>query len=130
VELGKLRVKVQFLVVEGLATEFILGCHFINRHVAAILPKEKVVRLSNASTIQIIKYSDPLLPPEEQFKPPEGLSGKIRVSKFTKVLSRSETLVWVQCASLGLQFIQSLLKTHENLGISMANGIADVLPSQ
>ena len=130
VELGKLRVKAQFLVVEGLATECILGCQFINRHVAAILPKEKVVRLSDASTIQILKDSDPLLPLEERVKTPEGPSTKIRVSKFTKVPSRSETLVWVQCSSPGLQFLQSLLKTHENLGISMGNGIADVLPSQ
>ena len=129
-ELGKLRVKAQFLVVEGLATECILGCQFINRHVAAILPKEKVVRLSDASTIPILKDSDPLLPLEERVKTPEGPSTKIRVSKFTKVPSRSETLVWVQCSSPGLQFLQSLLKTHENLGISMGNGIADVLPSQ
>ena len=84
VELGKLRVKAQFLVVEGLATECILGCQFINRHVAAILPKEKVVRLSDASTIQILKDSDPLLPLEERVKTPEGPSTKIRVSKFTK----------------------------------------------
>ena len=97
---------------------------------AAILPKEKVVRLSDASTIQILKDSDPLLPLEERVKTPEGPSTKIRVSKFTKVPSRSETLVWVQCSSPGLQFFQSLLKTHENLGISMGNGIADVLPSK
>ena len=81
--------------MEGLATERILGCQFLNRHVAAILPKEKVVRLSDASTIQILKDSDLLLPLEERVKPPEGPSTKIRVSKFTKVPSRSETLVWV-----------------------------------
>jgi Retroviral aspartyl protease len=83
VELGKLRVKAQFLVVEGLATECILGCQFIKRHVDAILPKEKIVRLSDASVIQILKDSDPLLPLEERVKPPEGTSTKIRASKFT-----------------------------------------------
>jgi hypothetical protein len=63
-------------------------------------------------------------------KPPEGQSTNIRDSKFTKVPSRSETLVWAQCAFPGLHFLQSLLKTHEILGISKADGIADVLPSQ
>jgi hypothetical protein len=99
-------------------------------HVNAILPKEKIFRLSDASVIQILKDSDLLLPLEERVKPPEGPSTKILVSKFTRLPSLSETLVWVQCASPGLQFLQSLLKTHENLGISMANGIADILPSQ
>jgi hypothetical protein len=69
-------------VVEGLATEYILGGQFINRHEAAILLKEKVVRLSDASVIQIRKDSDPLLTPETRVKTPEGPSTKICVSKF------------------------------------------------
>jgi hypothetical protein len=57
-------------------------------------------------------------------------STKIRVAKFTTVPSMSESLVWVQCAALGLRFFQSQAKSHDTLGISMANVIADILPLQ
>jgi hypothetical protein len=42
----------------------------------------------------------------------------------------SEYLVWVQCAAPGLRFLKSQAKYHDALGISMSNGIADILPLQ
>jgi hypothetical protein len=62
VAIGRLQIKSRFLVIEGLAADCILGCLFINKHVTAILPKEKQVRLSDASVIPIIRDSDPPQP--------------------------------------------------------------------
>jgi Retroviral aspartyl protease len=62
VEFWKNSFKTRFLVVKGLAADCILGCLFINRYVAAILIKEKFVRLSDSSSIPILKDSDHLTP--------------------------------------------------------------------
>jgi hypothetical protein len=45
-------------------------------------------------------------------------------------MSMSESLVWIQRAAPGLQFLQSQAESHDALGISMANDIADILPLQ
>jgi Retroviral aspartyl protease len=47
VEIGGIKFRARFLVMETLAAECILGCQFSNRHVSAILPMEKHVRLSD-----------------------------------------------------------------------------------
>jgi hypothetical protein len=60
----------------------------------------------------------------------ESPSTKVRVAKFTTVPSMSESLVCVQCAAPGRRFLQSQAKSHDALGISMANGIAGILPLQ
>jgi hypothetical protein len=62
VEIGRLQIKSRFLMIEGLAADCILGCLSINKQVTAILPKEKKVRLSDASVIPILRDSDPLQP--------------------------------------------------------------------
>jgi Retroviral aspartyl protease len=54
VELGKLRTSAQFIVVENLVADCILGCQLINKQVSAILPKEKVVRLVDNSLVPIL----------------------------------------------------------------------------
>jgi hypothetical protein len=58
VEIGRSQIKSRFLVIEGLAADFILGRPFTSKHVTAILPKEKQVRLSDASVIPILRDSD------------------------------------------------------------------------
>ena len=62
VAIGRLHVRAQFLVVENLAADCILGCQFINRQAQAILPKEKQIRLIDGSSIPIIRDVDPLVP--------------------------------------------------------------------
>jgi hypothetical protein len=130
VEVGRLQIKSGFLVIEGLAADCLRGCLFINKHVTAILPKEKKVRLSNAIVIPILRDSDQLQPRLEKEPRMESPSTKVRVAKFTTVPSMSESFVWVQCAAPGLRFLQSHAKPHDALAISMANGIADILPLQ
>jgi hypothetical protein len=107
VEIGGLRIKTRFLVFEGLAADCILGCLFINKHVAVIFPKEKQVRLSDASVISILRDHDPLVPRQEAEPRVETPSTKVRVAKFTTVPARSEALVWVQCTAPGLRFLQA-----------------------
>jgi Retroviral aspartyl protease len=83
VHLGTIKVQAQFIVVESLAAECILGCQYIDRQVQAIYPKEKRVTLANGSVIPIIHDSGPTVC-EIQPTPPKELppSTKVRVSKM------------------------------------------------
>jgi RNase H-like domain found in reverse transcriptase/Reverse transcriptase (RNA-dependent DNA polymerase)/Integrase zinc binding domain/Integrase core domain/Chromo (CHRromatin Organisation MOdifier) domain/Retroviral aspartyl protease len=131
VELGNLRARARFVVVPGLAAECILGCQFINRHVRNILPRERRVTLSNDSVISILHDSGSP-PPSADRKSSANVpppSTKIRISKLTSVPPRAETLVWVQCAAPGLRFLQALSKGNA-LGVYLASGVAEILPSQ
>jgi hypothetical protein len=80
--------------------------------------------------IHILRDSDPLQPRLGKEARMESPSTKVCVAKFTTVPCMSESLVWVQRAAPGLQFLQSQAESHDTLGISMANGIADILPLQ
>jgi hypothetical protein len=93
VEIGRLQIKSRFLVIEGLDTDCILGCLFINKLVTAILPKEKQVSLSDASVIPIVRDSDPLQPRLGKESRMESPSTKVRVAKFTTVPSMPESIV-------------------------------------
>jgi transposase InsO family protein len=130
VELGKLRTSAQFIVVENLVADCILGCQFINKQVTAILPKEKVVRLVDNSLVPILKDTDPLRPTAIPETPEASPSTKVRVAKFSKVLAQAETLIWVQCAAPGLHFLQAHHRESDRTGVSLANGIADILPME
>jgi hypothetical protein len=130
VELGKLRVKTQFLVVDNLLPDCILGCQFINRQVAAILPKEKQVRLVDNSIVPIIKQTDPLDPHPEPGEPAGSPSIKVRVAKFCTIPAHAEARIWVQSAAPGLRFLQAYHREHDHTGVSMANGIANILPME
>ena len=107
VQVGQLRLKTKFIVVEELAAECILGCQFINRHVQTILPKDKKVILSDGSVISILHDSEIPTPQGRQtVKSPDLVpSNKVRVAKFTTLTPRSETHVLVQCAEPGLKFL-------------------------
>ena len=129
VQVGQLRLKTKFIVVEELAAECILGCQFINRHVQTILPKDKKVILSDGSVISILHDSEIPTPQGRQtVKSPDLVpSNKVRVAKFTTLTPRSETHVLVQCAAPGLKFLQASLR-GQSLGTYMANGVADIVP--
>jgi hypothetical protein len=116
VELGKLRAHAQFVVVENLAADCILGCQFINKQVAAILPKEKMVRLTDSSLVPILKDTDPLQPTVEPETPETGPSTKVRVAKFSTIPAKAEALIWVQCAAPGLHFLQAHHRGYDRRG--------------
>jgi hypothetical protein len=129
VQLGNLRTQTSFIVVSSLAAECILGCQYIDRHVSAISPKEKRVLVSDGSIIPILQDSAavPVNGKRAPTAKPAIPSTKVRVAKLTTLTPRAECLVWVQCASSGLRFLQALRK-GSTLGVYMANGVADVMP--
>jgi hypothetical protein len=130
-QVGRLRTRMKFIVVAGLAAECILGCLFINRHVQTILPKEKKVLLSDDSVVSILQDSEELTPSGQKSskKKATSPSTKVRVAKFKKLPPRTECLVQVQCEAPGLRYLQALLR-ESSLGVYMANGVADILPQQ
>jgi hypothetical protein len=128
VELGKLRAHAQFVVVENLAADCIPGCQFINKQVAAILPKEKMVRLTDNSFVPILRDTDPLQPTAVPETPKIGPSTKVRVATFSTIPAQAEALIWVQCAAPGLHCLQAHHRQTDRTGVLMANGIAYFLP--
>jgi hypothetical protein len=128
VQVGQLRLKTKFIVVEELAAECILGCQFINRHVQTILPKDRKVILSDGSVIFILHYSEIHTPQGRQtVKSPELVpSNKVRVAKFATLTPRSETHILVQCEAPGLKFLQASL-SGQNIGTYMATGVDDIV---
>jgi len=72
----------------------------------------------------------PVATPEGKESSGNTSSTKVRVANFTTIPAFSEFTVRVHCQSPGLRFLQFEAKHHESLGISMANGIADILPLQ
>jgi Retroviral aspartyl protease len=112
VEICGLKIRMQFVVVPGLAAECILGCQFIDRHVKSILPKEKKVLLENGGVAAILQDSDLLQQGAEQEPVSKSSpSTKVRVAKWTVLPPRSETHIWVQSESPGLRFLQGWLRT-------------------
>jgi hypothetical protein len=128
VEIGRIRVRAQFLVAENLAADCILGCQFINRQVQAILPKEKQIRLIDWSIIPILRDVDPLVPCQEPSVPPVVVSTKVRVARFVTIPAHAEVPVQVQWAAPGVRFHQAYDRPHDHTGVSLANGVADIIP--
>jgi gag-polyprotein putative aspartyl protease len=91
VQVGQLRLKTKFIVVEKLAAECILGCQFINRHVQTIIPKDRKVILSDGRVISILHDSEIHTPQGQQtVKSPElVLSNKVRVANIATLTPRS-----------------------------------------
>jgi hypothetical protein len=128
VEIGRLSVRAQFLVVQNLAADCILGCQFIDRQVQAILPKEKQIRLIDGSSIPILHDVDPLVPCPEPSVPPVVVSTKVRVARFITIPAHAEVPVQVQCAAPGVRFLQAYHRPHDHTGVSLANVVADIIP--
>jgi hypothetical protein len=129
VQVGHLRTRVRFYVTAGLAVPCILGCNFIDRHVKSILPGDRRVELHDGGSVAISENSPRSLDPPGN--PPTATttpSTKVRVAKAVQLPPRSETHVTVQTASTGLRFLQSKASTIDSLGITMANGVAEVQP--
>ena len=57
VRIGNRQDKVNFYVVERLATDFILGCDFCYRNVKSIRPRKRLIELGDGTTIPIVRGS-------------------------------------------------------------------------
>jgi Retroviral aspartyl protease len=129
VQVGQLRLKTKFTVVEELAAECILGCQFIYRMCRRYSLRKRKSNLSDGSVISILHDSEIHTPQGRQtVKSPELVpSSKVRIAKFATLTPRSETHVLLQCAAPGLKFLQASLR-GQNIGTYMANSVADIVP--
>ena len=128
-QVGGLRTRVRFYVTPGLAVPCILGCNFIDRHVRSILPGDRRVELREGGSVAITETSSGSVEPSTgNPTAAQTPSTKLRVAKAIMLPPRSEAHVSVQTASSGLKFLQSKAMTAESLGITMANGVAEVRP--
>ena len=128
-QVGGLRTRVRFYVTPGLAVPCILGCNFIDRHVRSILPGDRRVELREGGSVAITENSSGSVEPSTgNPTAAQTPSTKLRVAKAIMLPPRSEAHVSVQTASSGLKFLQSKAMTAESLGITMANGVAEVRP--
>ena len=74
VMLGNRGGSISFYVIERLTTQVILGCHFCDKHVEAIKPRQRLVEMDDGTTVPILRTSARKanavpLPPEQEFVP-------------------------------------------------------------
>jgi hypothetical protein len=99
--------------------------------VKSILPKEKLVVLSDGTAVEILHAAThPALGErdEERGRKPTPFTN-IWIARFEKIPARSESLVEVQCDAPGLRFLQYSLM-HSSTGVYMANGLAEILSNR
>ncbi|CAN8063812.1 unnamed protein product [Agarophyton chilense] len=133
VQLGHLKVRLQFFVVDRLPTDCLLGTNFIDRHVKAILPGSRTVALRYGGRISILDNTETKR--GWFFKPKntisiETVSNKVRITKQVVIPPMHQILLPVSCATPGLVILQNhprLANRHLNL---MANGIVVNTPNQ
>jgi hypothetical protein len=92
------------------------------------LRKEKQIRSIDGSTIPILRDVDPLVPRQDPSVPPVLVSTKVRVARFVTVPAHAEVPVQVQCAAPGVRFLQAYHRPHNHTGVSLANGVVDIIP--
>ena len=138
VEVGRCRVKAEFIVCDRFQVPFILGTDFTDRFVTGIFPKDKYVEMEDGSTTPIIQaFRGPELPTrvedgrekltKERDQP---RSNRIRVSRPVRLSPNSQTWVEVVCERRGQLVIVPRPALLPRMGIAVANGIADVQPGR
>jgi hypothetical protein len=115
----------------NIASVCINGCQFIDLHIKSILPKEKRVLLNDDMSVAILHASNPpaMGETEVERRRKSTSSTKIRIARFAKIPTRSESLVEVQCDAPGLRFLQRSLR-NSSTEVYMANGLAEILPNR
>ena len=86
VTVGTQVAKREFLVCERLATDLILGCDYCDRHVEEILPRKRLIKLDDGTTVPIVRKAS-ARPPNAPRLPPELV--------LSKNPSRRNPSVWV-----------------------------------
>jgi hypothetical protein len=77
-QVGTLLTKVEFIVVDTLAVDCILGCDFIDRHVRSIRPAAGLIELNNRGEVRLIAHGASL---------PVRLAKAIRLPPLTEVVA-------------------------------------------
>jgi len=137
VRLGTQVSKREFLVCERLATDLILGCDYCDRHVEAILPRKRLVKLDDGTTVPIVRKASarppgsPKLPPELVLgKTPSRRNPSVWVTK--RVTLKPGTHTWVDVATRreGTINIEPIESLYEKTSCLASNGIAEVSPGK
>ena len=133
VQIGNRQDKVNFYVVERLATDFILGCDFCDKHVEAIKPRKRLVELDDGTTIPLVRGSKIFrgksipVPSETPTKQnARAASSKIVTTEDVTLPANSQCWVKVKTAQHGLIHVQPVDKLYANRLCLAGNGIAQV----
>jgi len=122
VQAGARLVSHGFLVVDDLSVDVILGCDFIDDHAHAILPPDQQSRWRDGSATAILRG------PLDDGDRTMGVSRVLRATSKTLLPAMAATVVWVRTQWGGLGQVFSETRLFSSFGVTVANGVHDVLP--
>ena len=133
VRLGSYLKRVPFFVCTRLAAPVILGCDFNDKHVDAILPRQKAVRLVDGSEVPIVRKpqarlpSSPPLPEEQEYAADaRHVSPKLKTVEQVEIPPGAQRWVRVVSQRNGLSVLEPNTSLYERHRIAMSNGVADI----
>ncbi len=132
VQIGNHREQVTFYVAERLATDFILGCDFCDKHVEAIRPRKKLLELNDGTTVPIIRKNKcrrkqiPLPDSASTVPKTSASSSKIVLAEDVTLPLNSQNWVQMKTAQHGLIHVQPIDKLYSSRLCLAGNGIAQV----
>ena len=141
VEIGGFQLCTSFLVCKELAVHVILGCDFIQKYVAAILPQERqvVLRYGGAVAIQAkrprivasVTSSPPRLDhPSPWRKRVSNLTDRIKLARPATIPPFSETHILVRGGKSGLRRVEPAERLMRKHKVSVPFGVIDSLPGK
>lgn len=121
----------QFIVVKRLGADVILGCTYIDAHINAIRPRQKVIELRNESIVPIRRRPHQVLLDRgtrecKKVAPVKKEEGHVRVAQRIVLAPESETNVLVSCSRTGTCFTETNDDLYNKKSLAMANGIVDI----
>ncbi len=127
--------KITFNVVDGLATDVIIGCDYMDKHIEAIRPRRQYVEMEDGSTTPLLqrfkaRQNEGQLP-DVCDRPPKTLTKKDRRVKVVKTVTLqpgAQTAVEVQTDARGLVLIEPSPRLFRFQSCMASNGIAQVKP--
>ena len=137
VRLGRLLVRVEFIVCDTLAAPVILGADYCDKFVEAIRPRQKLVELEDGSSVPITRRpmkrvgSVKSLPFHPEDSKSEGrLSPKVKAATTTVIPPESQRFVLVTSVRCGLLVVQPHTPLYDRHGLCATNGVVQVEPSR
>ena len=133
VRLGSYLSRVPFFVCTQLAAPVIIGCDFNDKHVDAILPRQKAVRLADGSAVPIVRKpqarptTSPPLPEEQEYSADaRHITPKLKTVEQIEIRAGAQR--WMKDVSQqnGLSALEPNDSLYEKHRITMSNGVADI----
>ena len=144
VKMGKTTMRTMFVVTKNLSVRCILGCVFLRRQVEAILPRESSLLLHSGEHVKMVEKEKETRGKDDEMLTPNGTPPRenkdrprterclhpIRVARTRTLQPNEQAAVWVTSPATGLCFLTPKTCAERYAGISLANGVADVVPYQ